>query len=84
MFRKKPLFAVEVDKSSMKIKGNLIVGAVIYGVGLGLGGLMPAVGLLLMPLESLKIFVYWGLACVIGMKMSHKLFDTNITNIKEG
>lgn len=77
-FRKKPLFAVEVDKNDQKVKVNLIIGSIIYGIGWGLGGLTPVTALLLMPLESLKIFVYWGLACVIGMKISHKLFDDNI------
>ena len=56
---------------------NFILGSIIFGFGWGLGGLMPVTALLLMPLESMKIFVYWGLACIIGMKISHKLFDNN-------
>ncbi len=77
------MFAVEIDKNNIEIKGNLIVGSIIYGIGWGLGGLTPVTALLLMPLESLKIFVYWGLACVIGMKISHKLFENNYISVNE-
>lgn len=74
IYSKKPLFGVEIDKENTPMKFNFIIGSMIFGFGWGLGGLTPVVVLILMPLESLKIVVYWGLACVIGMKISHKLF----------
>jgi hypothetical protein len=44
-------------------------------MGWGLGALTPASLLLMLPLKSIKIVIYWGLSCLIGMKISHKLFD---------
>lgn len=73
--RKKPIFASELIQDKSPLKLNLFVGAIIFGIGWGLGGLKPATVLLLMPLESIKIIFYWGLSCLIGMKAAQKLFE---------
>lgn len=62
-------------EDSNPIRINLFIGAIIFGIGWGLGGLKPTTVLLLMPLESIKIVFYWGLSCLLGMKAAHKLFD---------
>jgi len=73
-FRKKPLFNTEISPQKDKIRLNLFLGTIIYGVGLGLGGLDPITVLLQLPLESIKIAFYWGISCILGMKAAHKLF----------
>ena len=62
-------------RDESKLRYQLVVGAVLYGIGWGLGGLRVDSVLVLLPLESIKIVFYWGLACLIGMKFSHKVFE---------
>lgn len=50
LFRKKPVFSSELIQDNSPLKFNLFFGAILYGIGWGLGGLRPASVLLLMPL----------------------------------
>jgi hypothetical protein len=47
---KKPLFNTEISPQNDRFRFNLITGTIIYGVGLGLGGLDPITVLLQLPL----------------------------------
>ena len=74
-FSKKPVFESHSVRDDSGFKYQLIIGSLLYGIGWGLGGLGVASLLVLLPLESIKIVFYWGLACLIGMKFSHKVFE---------
>jgi uncharacterized membrane protein YqgA involved in biofilm formation len=48
--RKKPVFGTEITKDTTPFRFHLVLGAIIYGIGWGLGGLRSASVLVLMPL----------------------------------
>jgi hypothetical protein len=50
LLSKKPLFNTEISPQKDKFRFNLITGTIIYGIGLGLGGLDPVTVLLQLPL----------------------------------
>lgn len=51
-----------------KIDWKLLIGAFLFGLGWGIGGLCPGPFLLLIPQKSLKILVFWGVPLLLGMK----------------
>lgn len=52
-----------------KIDGPLIIGALLFGLGWGIGGLCPGPFILLLPLKDLRIPIFWGISFVVGMKI---------------
>jgi hypothetical protein len=50
LIRKKPLFNREISPQNDGLRLNLVIGTIIYGIGLGLGGLNPITVLLQLPL----------------------------------
>ena len=48
----------------------MIFGAMIFGIGWGLGGLCPGPFILLIPGNSARIPLYWGISFVLGRKLA--------------
>ncbi len=55
---------------------KLIAGAVLFGLGWGIGGLCPGPFILSIP-NSIKIALVWGLPFFIGQKLGNLLFGEN-------
>ena len=56
-----------------KVNFKLVVGAVLFGLGWGIGGLCPGPFILSIP-YSLKLTVYWGVPFFLGQKVSNVCF----------
>jgi uncharacterized membrane protein YedE/YeeE len=63
------VFEATLNDPHGEITWQLVAGAFFFGVGWGLGGLCPGPFLLVAPI-SLKTLVYWGLPCLISMKIA--------------
>ena len=68
IFRITPIFATQVEDPPGQINLGFLLGAISFGVGWGLFGLCPGSFYLLIPLKSLKIPLFWGISCAIGVK----------------
>ena len=51
-----------------KITWGLFLGAVLVGVGFGMGGLVFESFLLTVPTSALRIVIFWGLPYIFAMK----------------
>lgn len=71
-YRKNTFFDSETGLSDPRgsVDWKLIFGSFCFGLGWGIGGLCPGPFLLLIPLNSLKIPVFWGVPFIVGMKIS--------------
>lgn len=63
-----PVFASETENPNDKINFNLIFGSICFGLGWGLAGLCTFAAYPQIPLVNLKITLYWGFSCFIGIK----------------
>ncbi len=71
--RKKTIFDSDsgiISDPRGNIDWKLIIGSFLFGIGWGIGGLCPGPFLLLIPLNSLKVPVFWGVPFFVGMKIS--------------
>ena len=71
--RKKPKYGDKIENPHGNVTLRLIIGAMLFGLGWGIGGLCPGPYLLTIP-YSLKIAVYWGIPFFVGQKLSSLLF----------
>ena len=61
---------------------RLLMGALLFGLGWGIGGLCPGPFILSIP-YSLKLAFYWGIPFLAGQRISHSLFsDSKPENLK--
>lgn len=67
------MFGAKVDDPKGKITWQLIMGAVLFGFGWGLGGLCPG-PYVLASVHSLRLAVFWGIPFLLFMKLSSVLF----------
>jgi len=72
-FVQKPAYGDKIENPQGKVNLRLIVGAVLFGLGWGIGGLCPGPFILSIP-YSIKIAVYWGVPFFVGQKLSYFLF----------
>lgn len=75
IFSKKPLFLNELQDKPAKLSGKLLMGAVLVGVGFGLGGLLFESFLLTVPASSLRIIIFWGLPYIFAMKAAQVIAE---------
>lgn len=73
-FVNKPTYGVNIQNGHGKVDLKLIVGALLFGLGWGIGGLCPGPFILSIP-YSLKLAFYWGIPYFLGQKISHSLFS---------
>lgn len=72
--RKVPCFGEKLFNPDNKtIDWKLIVGAVCFGLGWGIGGLCPGPAMALIPLFNMQIHVVWLIAAILGMLLANKL-----------
>ena len=72
----KPVYGIEIQDPRGSITFKLILGAFLFGVGWGIGGLCPGPYLLTIP-NSIKTAVYWGLPFFVSQKVTSMILSSN-------
>lgn len=67
---KGPLNGKSFSNPKGKPNLKLILGACLFGIGWGLGGLCPGPFILLITGDSIRIPLYWGISFVVGRKLT--------------
>jgi len=75
-FKSKPIYGEKIENPQGKVNGRLIIGAVLFGLGWGIGGLCPGPYILVIP-YSMKLAFYWGVPFFLGQKLSNVLFTAH-------
>jgi uncharacterized membrane protein YedE/YeeE len=74
--KKAPIFGDKLFNPDNKvIDWKLVLGALSFGLGWGIGGLCPGPALALLPVFQVQIHVIWLAALIIGMYLASKLTD---------
>lgn len=62
------MFTTSVENPEEIINSSLVIGAVLFGVGWGLGGICPGPFYAMVPMTNMKMAVYWGVPYIFGLK----------------
>ena len=62
---------------------KLVVGAIIFGLGWGIGFLCPGPFLVLFSVFSLQVQVVWGVCCILGMFLANWLASVTEKKIQD-
>lgn len=65
-----PVFADCIENPEEKVNFSLVFGSICFGVGWGLAGMCPGTMYAVIPLTSLKVPFYWGVPCILGIKLA--------------
>lgn len=72
--KKVPFFGQKLFNPDNKtIDWKLIIGALAFGLGWGIGGLCPGPAMALIPVFTVQIHVVWLGCAIIGMLLANKL-----------
>ena len=70
--KEKPYLASQLfNPNNTAVDWKLIVGAVCFGLGWGIGGLCPGPALVLLPVWNIPVHLVWFGMMLIGMLIAH-------------
>ena len=71
--RKSPLYGEKLFDPKGKVDCKLVIGAIFFGLGWGIGGLCPGPALVLFALWTIPIHLIWFICLMIGMGIASKI-----------
>lgn len=66
------------DPKGGSLDWKLIVGAICFGIGWGIAGICPGPFLVLSPVATVPITLYWGLSMVVGMYVAKAITEVHM------